>query len=330
MGETKAYPKDTAGRVLSENIPVFTEHTKADDAITELLKNTKRYATINYLYLTDANEKLTGVISIKNLLSLTQSELQKPLSDMAVKDVVSVHPYSHQERAAQLALKHNIKAVPVVSGEGQLLGVVESDTILSIMHEEKVEDLLRFAGITKQHVQLDNIISLSPMVSLKHRLPWLIAGLLGGLAIAQTIASFEQVLEKSVIIAAFIPMMVYMSNAVGQQVTAFMIRDSATTEKIPYMQYFVKHFTVVLLIALILSTLLFGFSYVLHGSFAISRVLGIAMFSTVLSSIITGFFIPFIFIRKNMDPANTSGPIGTVIQDFLSVLIYFLVAMALL
>ena len=173
-------------------------------------------------------------------------------------------------------------------------------------------------------------MSLSVSTSLKHRLPWIIIGLIGGLLIARTIGAYEQTLEKNLTIAAFIPLMVYMSNAVGQQVSAFVIRDSALNDNLPFTKYLIKQSILVFLIAIIMSLLLFSFGTFFYQDFTISRTLGIALFGTITSSIFTGLVIPYVFIRLKLDPANASGPVGTVVQDFLSVVIYFTIASSLL
>lgn len=322
--KNKSYPKGTAGNLLTSDVPIFKKSEKIIDVKSHVLTNSKNYTSINYVYIVESNNKLAGVASIKNILNTSDQDLEKPVFDLVGNQtLISVHPYSNQERAAQLAVKYNIKAMPVVDKEGIFLGTIDGDHILSIMHEEKVEDLLKFAGVFEETNHLDDFLSLPLLVSLKHRVPWLIIGLMGGLLISQLISFFETTLRDAVVIAAFIPMMVYMSNAVGQQVTALLIRDSALNSKLPYLKYFVKQFMSVIIIALLMSTLLFLSVLIIHNGFRIASAISLAMFCTVTSSILTGFVVPFIFIKLKQDPANTSGPIGTVIQDFLSVLIYF-------
>lgn len=324
MPDSKPYPKDTAGYSIDTEIPVFLRNETIQAATHKILKDIKKYKTINYIYLVDRDYKLCGVVSIKNLFDAEKENKEAHLETLAKdQSLITVHPYSHQERAAILAVRHNIKAIPVVDREGKLVGIIDNDKILSIMHQEKVEDLLKFAGISKYGANLDNFLQISLFTSLKHRLPWLIVGLVGGLCIAQLIAFFEESLEQTVVIAAFIPMMVYMSNAVGQQVTALLIRDSALNEKIPYLKYFLKQFASIVVIGLIVSMMLFASILFIHQDTQIAVALALAMFGTVSSSIVTGFLIPFVFIKLKSDPANSSGPVGTVIQDFFSVLIYF-------
>ncbi|MFO7892085.1 MAG: CBS domain-containing protein, partial [bacterium] len=231
MSDTKYYPKDTAGRLLTQEIPVYKEDTKINEVKKDFLSTVKEYATINYIYVVDSHKKLLGVVSMKNLFNTPEKDLNNPVKSLTEgQTLISVHPHTNQEKAAQLAIKYNIKSIPVVNKKGKLLGIINSDHILSIMYEEKVEDLLKFAGVSKGKENLDDFLSMPLINSLKHRIPWIIIGLVGGLLISQLITLFEETLRSGVIIAAFIPLMVYMSNAVGQQITALLIRDSALDE----------------------------------------------------------------------------------------------------
>lgn len=323
MQRNTAYPKDTVGRVLTTKVPVFPRKTTVEKAITEVTRNASDYATVNYIYLLGTEDTLIGVVSIKNLLAAAKSKLKTPLLQIADDAVVSVRPHTHQESAAHKALKYNIKAIPVVDAKDKFLGVVESDQILAIMHEEKTEDMLKLSGIATLPEHLDDIMSLSVFSALKHRLPWLVGGLAIELGIAQVITLFGTSVIQNVIVATFIPMMLYTSSAVSQQVMAFMARDSATREEVPYFRYFLRQFFVAGLIAIVTGLLLGVASFALYQDIVITQTLSAAMAGTVLSAVVTGFFIPFMFIKLEKDPANASGPMGTALQDLFSVLIYF-------
>lgn len=301
-----------------------------------LSKKSKDFDAIDYIYIIGQNDKLVGVVSVKELFENAAEKAEKRLKDIMTTDLITVHPHTSQEKTAHTALKHGIKAIPVVEKDHTLLGAVSHNQILSIMHREKEEDLLRLAGIYDYRAEnmsikkMDDVMKLPLWKSVKRRLPWLIIGTLGGLLMAQTISYFQTTLEKNVLIAAFIPLMVYLSNAVGQQITIFLIRDASHDHHIQYSKYFLRHFVIVLIIAFILGGLLTLFSLISHEDIRITTILGIGAFSTTLSAILTGFLIPFIFIKLRKDPANASGPVATVLQDLLSVLIYFLVASSLL
>ncbi len=336
MQKRQSYSKDAAIKVITPKIPVTLETASVYKALSMLSKKSKDFDTIDYIYITDKHNKLVGIVPIKKLFENATEKAERQLKDIMTTDLITVCPHTSQEKTAHMALKNGLKAIPITGKDRTLLGAVSHDQILSIMHREKEEDLLRLVGIYDYRAEdmdvgkMDNVMRLSLWKSVRRRLPWLIIGTLGGLLMAQTISYFQTTMEKNILIAAFIPLMVYLSNAVGQQITIFLIRDASHDHRINYFKYFLRHFVIVLVLALILGGLLALFSLVNHQDIKITAILGVGAFSTTLSAILTGFLIPFIFIKLKKDPANASGPVATVLQDLLSVLIYFLVASSIL
>ena len=179
--------------------------------------------------------------------------------------------------------------------------------------------------------QIDNTMRLKVGTSVRHRLPWLILGLLGGLLAAQIITAFETTLSRNILLASFIPLVVYISDAVGTQMEAFVIRDIAIHKGgIHFFKYFTKQFVIVTIIGVILASGLYLITLAIHANSKLSLAITLSMFFAIETSIITGIILPVFFRRLNLDPANASGPIATIVQDVLSVSIYFLVASNLL
>ncbi|MFA6307302.1 MAG: magnesium transporter [Patescibacteria group bacterium] len=325
---TTSFPKSSAGSLMTDSVPTTLSDSTIGSLEKYLLINTRNIQSINYVYVLGKNGVLNGVISIKEIFRQPKN---KRVDEVMIKDLVIAHPHTSQERVAYLALKHNIKAIPVVDKENKFLGVVLSDDILRIIYSEAQEDISHFAGVPNHvSVNIDDVTSLPLLVSLKHRLPWLIIGLLGGLLAARVIGLFENILAANIILAAFIPLVVYMASAVGTQVGFFIIRDLAIHSKINFLVYIWRQLKIILLIGVIISLTVWGITWVVYSDAMIAFVLGVAMFLAILSSIITGLFIPYAFSRLSLDPANASGPIATIIQDLMSVTIYLLVASSLL
>src|SRR3989339_140284 len=309
-----AYPPGSAGRLMIANVPVVLPDFSIKQTEELLLEKVKKFETVNYIYVAHKNGKLAGVISIKDILRQPKNAI---ISEVMIKDLILVHPYTDQERVVYLALKKNIKAVPVVDKEGIFLGIVPSDVILEIAYDEAGEDLLSLAGVTRLKInkKLDNTLELPLKTLLKHRLPWLFIGMLGGLLTAQIIGLFEITLAQNIILASFIPLIVYMGGATLAQTQAFFIRDIALSPKLNFAKYFFKQSAITLSIALFISAMLFIFGLLFFDNLEIVQVLAAALFAAILSSIISGLIIPFIFNSLKMDPANASGPIATIIQD---------------
>lgn len=321
------YPKQSAGRLLITNVPVTSPSAKISEVEKLLIDQIKNFETVNYVYVVDVSQKLVGVLSIKDIFR--QPKNLKVRAVMSRK-LIFAHPHTHQERVAYLALKNNLKSIPIVDKNNSFLGIMSSDTILNIVYDSASKQLLKLSHIQGQLEFTDDVLKLPISISLKHRLPWLIAGLLGGLVAAYVIGFFEPTLQKNLMLAAFIPLIVYMSGATSAQMIVFFIRDQTLNIKLPIFKYFLRQTTVVALLGLIISGLFFGVSFLIYKQLAISGILGIALFTAIFSSVITGLFIPYFFSQLKLDPANASGPIATIIQDILSIFIYFSIASILL
>lgn len=163
----------------------------------------------------------------------------------------------------------------------------------------------------------------SPLKSYSVRLFWLIVGLGGSLLISKFISSFEDILEKNVIIASFIPLIVYISDAVGTQMESVIIRAIAKEKSFKFVHFFKVQLFIVIFLALTVAVVSYLGSYLMYNQTQISLALSISVFSAIMSSLVTGLVIPYMFWRFHQDPAESSGPVGTIIQDGMSVLIYF-------
>jgi len=318
----------SASRIMTEKVPIIPLSSTIREAENMLEKEMEKFETINYIYVVDGRDrKLRGVLSIKDIFRQPKEKLVK---NVMRTGPITVRPHTHQERVAYLALKNNLKAIPVVDKDDNLLGVISNDVISSIIHNEASDDFLRMAGIHKYNIVLDNIFDLSIFQSFKHRFPWLFIGLLGGIAMSKIISVFEGTIEKNLILVAYIPLVVYMASAVGEQMRIFIVRDFAVNNKFDFYKYFFRHFCVVFLIGILSSITLYILNIFLYGNIEVSLVLSIALFMAILSSVFTGLLIPSLFEKIRIDPANASGPIATILQDATSVVIYFSIASILL
>jgi len=313
---------------MTDQVPVVGIDLNLSQAHSYLSKHAREFETVNYLYAVNGDRKLEGVFSIKDLLALPGETKVKDLC--LVQTLVKVHPEASQEEAANLALKHNLKAIPVVDKTGVFLGVLPNDIILHILNREFREDVFHLTGIHASHAEMDNIMEIPLILAVRHRLPWLIIGLAGGIFAAQVIGRFETMLQKNLILAAFIPLVVYISDAVGTQLEAFTIRDFALFKKLDLFGYFLKQLAIVFLVCVLLSLVFVPVSIFLGHGVRIAIVLGFTIVAAGMSSLFTGIIIPAVFRGFRLDPANASGPVGTIIQDILSVAIYFSIASRIL
>lgn len=170
---------------------------------------------------------------------------------------------------------------------------------------------------------------MSYLNEVKTRVTWLLIGLALSLGIAQVIEGFEATLKANLILATFIPLVVYMSDAVGTQMEAMVIRELNTPGKFHFTKFLRQQFVVVTLVAAIVGVIA-GLVVGWHDTPELGFVIGLSLVGGIMSSLVTGTVMPFIFWKMHDDPAEASGPIATVLQDLMSVLIFFLIARAVL
>jgi len=322
----KVYPPDSAGQRMIENVPLAFPEERILDVRKRIFGKAKEFGTLNYIYVVDKENKLVGVFSLKEIL---QKPEETKVGDLMIKEIIKAHPHTDQERVAILALTHNLKSIPVVDKENKFLGVVPSDTILDILHSEHVEDILRFAGIHKRDTFLE-IIKAPVKDLVRVRLPWLILGLFGGIFAAQIANFFETPLKSHFILAAFIPLIVYMADAVGTQTETLFIRGLAIDPRLIIKNYFFREIKIGFLIAISIGALLTLISSLWLGLPYIGLILGLSIFLTIISAMTIAIVIPWLLNRLKKDPALGSGPFATIITDVTSLIIYFSVATLLL
>lgn len=319
------YAPETAGAKMIKSVPVIRQDKKIKDARELLAK--KEIETINYFYVIDKKGKLSGVFSIKEIFRRPEDALVK---DIMTKKVVKAKAKTDQEKVARLALEHNHKSIPVVNRNEKLLGVVPSDVILDILHSEMSEDILKFAGISKDpQEQIEEINKAGTFKLVKLRIPWLIVGLLGGTLGARLVGIFKHVLDSYLILALFIPVMLYMAAAVGMQSQTLFIRRLVFERGLSFLKYLTRELKVGLLLALISGIIIFAVIYLGWQNPLFGFIIGLAMFTAMFIAIFVAVLIPWILYKFKKDPALGSGPFATAVQDILSLIIYFVISSSL-
>jgi magnesium transporter len=314
---------ETAGKLMFREMPTTTPDSTLRDVEKMLLKRTHRFETIGYIYVLNKKQELVGVLSLKDIFRKEKDTLVREIME---KKVVSVRSNTDQERVALLALRNNLKAVPVVDKESHILGVVPYHVILGVLHREGIEDTLRAAGIHKFKDPAVEIITAPVKTHVKKRLPWLMLGLLGGIIAALIVNSFESMLDKYILLAAFIPAVVYMADAVGAQAQTIFIRSMALDKKLNIGKYAFREVKVNLLLGIILGTLFYIVFAIFWSSSFFGLIIGASIFATVIVSMGISILLPFIFQKLNSDPAISSGPFATAVRDLTSLLVYFGIA----
>jgi magnesium transporter len=313
---------DVAGFIMLplDRVPIAKTTDRISEIENNLLKKIKDMDTINYIYIVDDQQKLKGVISIKDIFLRPKETL---VSEIMEKKMVKARLRTDQERVALSAIKCNLKAVPVVDKHDKLLGIVSSDTILDILYKEATEDIFYLAGVRKFDETFIDVTKSPAKAIIFARFPWLLVGLAGGIIAARILGFFETTLETQIIFAFFIPVMLYMANAVAIQSQTIFIRSLTINPKLEAKVYLPKEIKVGGLIALICAALLTLFSFLWQASALLGVILGISMFFSITWAVLLSIFVPWLLRKLRKDPALGSGPLGTILNDVSTLVIYF-------
>lgn len=319
---------DAIGMHATKKVPVADKNDTIGDVKRRLLESTKAFDTINYIYVLSKKGKLKGVLSIREVL---RGDVDQKVSKvMQKKDLIVAHPNTDREKVAHIALKNSLKAVPIVDDKNTFLGVVPSDSILSILDQESEEDLLKFAGIILGENHPEEQSNLPVYKSFISRIPWIVFGMVGGTITATLIGNFQSILSQNLILASFIPLVAYVANAVGNQTQMVLIRDLAVRTKIDTSTYWVKQFIISILIAFACWLTIILITSLVWQETYLGVVVGLSIFIAIITATFLAMLIPYTLKKLRFDPAIGSGPFTTVIQDLLSIMIYFTIASMML
>jgi len=281
-------------------------------------------ASLELVLATDAHGRLVGAARLARIVALDPGD---PIDKALERDFPRVRPNTDQERAASLALHHGVDALPVVDAEGCVLGVMPSQAIMQVLRREHVEDLHVLAGIQRESSQARHAIEDPPMRRVRHRLPWLLAGLGGAAVATMAMAGFEATLSAHIAVAFFVPGIVYLADAIGTQSEAVAVRGlSLTRSGIAHLLG--GELRTGMGIGASLGLVSFLPIWVVFGDARLAGAVAAAIFAAGSMAAALGLMLPWWLARLGRDPALGSGPIATVIQDILSLLVYFAVVRA--
>ena len=320
--EIMSYPVDSAGSIMTINVFTLHQNTLAHEAIKELQSQGKS-EMVFYLYVTDDDNRLTGVISLRDLVTIPP---ESSLTDIMTKNVVSVRPETDQEEVAKIVARYNYLAIPVVGVDDSMLGIVTVDDVVDVIREEATEDFLQMAGAGKDR----EILLKSSWENVKSRFPWLFASWVGGVLAAFIIGKFEHMLETTVALAAFIPVIIGMGGNVGTQSSTIVVRGMAMgrVEAGGELKLVFKELRVGLILGILYGMLLGGFTLLpfVKAPASLGIIVGFSICSSMLIASCVGTVVPLILQKIDVDPAIATGPFVTTSIDILGVTLYFLIA----
>ncbi|MEJ2724504.1 MAG: magnesium transporter [Deltaproteobacteria bacterium] len=304
---------DLVGDLPAERAKEIIESVEAGVSI-ELKK--LLVENVYYLFVVDDFRRLVGVVSLKDLVV---EPPERKIRDIMNPEVISTYVYRDQEEVAHLVKKYDLVAVPVVDEKQRLVGRITHDDIIDVIEEEADEDMALMAGVIRQEVAEDSAIKIS-----RARLPWLMAGLFGGIVAAVVIDQFESSLEKIIALSFFFPVIMALGGNTGIQAATVAVRGLATGD-ISLMNIG-KRIWVELKVAfvngLVCGLMLGAIVGYWLSDFFLGAVISFSLVAIVINSGLIGAAVPLALKRLKVDPALATGPFVTTSNDIFSLLIY--------
>ncbi len=317
--ELLTYDENSAGGLMAKELVKVNENWNVTECVREMRVQAENVTRVHSIYVVDNDDKLKGRLSLKDLL-VTPTKTH--ISEVYIPKVDAVNVNDKAEDVALIMQKYDLEAIPVVDNENHLLGRITIDDIVDVIKEEAEKDYQLAAGITED-VEADDTI----LEHTRARLPWLFLGLLGGIGAAAIMGGFEEMIEKHAILFFFTPLIAAMAGNVGVQSSAIIVQGLANNDlKGSISNRLLKEFSLSIVNGLILSILLFVFTWFLYDNIKTSSAISISLLAVIIMAGFIGTFIPLFLDKRGIDPAIATGPFITTSNDIFGILIYFMIA----
>ncbi|MBN3942149.1 MAG: magnesium transporter [Nostoc sp.] len=321
------YEADTAGRIMTLELISLKENLTVSQALERIRNLANASEMIYYLYVMDAARRLTGIVSLRELVT---SQPEQIIGEIMTRDVVFVYTDTDQEEVARLIQRYDFLAVPVVDREQLLVGIVTVDDVIDILQQETTEDIYALGGGVQSGG--DNYFQMNLLEIARKRVVWLLVLLVTNTVTGTIIKSQEDILTKVVTLTAFIPLLTGTGGNVGAQSSTVVIRGMNTDEirSLGALQVIGREAIAGALLGGMLGTIATVWAYFLQGRLEVAIAVGTSLVAISILASISGSALPFLFRYLRLDPALMSAPFITTAVDVVGVLIYFNLARVIL
>jgi magnesium transporter len=331
----EAYPADSAGGIMTTEAIALPEMMTAERAVAELRRIGKQVEQVYYVYAVDESNRLTGVLSMRDLIFAAPDQ---PLHAIKKPDVISVGVSMDQEDVACVLRRHGYLALPVVDNDQTLLGVITADDLADVAEEEATEDIQKIGGTEALHAPYFDV-GLASM--LRKRGGWLSVLFLGEMLTASAMGFFESAIQRAAMVALFVPLIISSGGNSGSQATTILIRSLALGEVFlrDWWRIALREMTTGVILGLFLGLLgalrillwyYFGWHSYGGHPYRMAATIWISLTGVVAFGSVVGSMLPLIMHRIGVDPASASAPFVATLVDVTGLVIYFLIAIAIL
>ena len=332
------YPENSAGSIMTTEYVSLRPHMTVEEAILRIRRQGVDKETIYTCYVTAKDRTLLGLVTVKDLLLCDDDEMKiEELMQENVADMICVKTKTDQEEVALMFNKYNFLAIPVVDGEGRMVGIVTFDDAMDVMEEEATEDMELMSGMTPSEKPY---LKSSAFDLFKNRIPWLMLMMVSATFTGLIMTAFEDALAAQIALSAFIPMLMGTGGNSGSQSSVTVIRGLSLGE-LDFRDIGVilwKEIRTALMCGVALAVVCFGkiwlIDHLLMGNNNITLMVDLvvccALCVTVVMAKVVGCLLPMAAKAVKLDPAVMASPFISTIVDALSLLVYFMFAKMLL
>ena len=321
------YEAETAGRLMTTEFVDLKEFHSAAQALAIVRRRARDTETIYSLYVTDGSRHLTGILSLRDLVT---ADPEARIGDVMTRDVVSVGTDTDQEEVARAIQRYDFLAVPVVDREQRLVGIVTVDDVIDVIEQEATRDL--YAAGAVQAGDEDDYFQSNLFTVARRRVVWLLVLLVANSGTSAVIAAQESVLKQVVVLAAFIPLLIGTGGNVGAQSSTVVIRG-LSTQRIQAMgawRAIWREAVAGALLGLLMVLAVVPWAAYVAGSWGVATAAGLSLVAITTLAATAGAALPLLFDRFGLDPALMSAPFIATATDVAGVFIYLQTASWLL
>ena len=320
------YPENSAGSIMTSEYVALRAAMNVQDAFQYIRQHGVDKETIYTCYVIDEKRKLIGVITLKDLL---MNPYEAVIRDIMDDNVIQVTTTEDSEEVSQLFNRYDLLALPVVDSESRLVGIVTVDDAVDVTEQEATEDFETMGGM---HHSEKTYLKTSVREMSRNRIVWLLVLMISGMITGGILTRFEAAISAMPLLVTFIPMLTDTGGNAGSQSSTMVIRGLATGDltirDLPRVIW--KELRVALTVGTVLSAVNFvriGWQY---GNWTVGLAVALTMMCTVIMAKVIGGLLPILANAVHIDPAIMAAPLITTIVDACSLVIFFVIAMAML
>ena len=330
MEQLLRYPADTAGGIMQTEHVAVPEGIRVEQAIEMVRSHSEEVPDLHNVFVTDHEQRLIGVLPLRKLILARPGELVDKVMD---RQVISARVDLDQERVAQIFKRYDVVSIPVIDADGKLLGRITVDDVVDVLEEEATEDIYTIAGVQSSATEKINLVSDPVLKRVRLRFSWILITLTFELFVALVISKlFVTTIEKLAILTAFIPVIIAIAGNVGLQSSTLVVRSIALgtislsrTGRIIFSETRTG-FSLGLICGSITGTV--GFLINMKNPEVLQLVFSVfvGMVSALTAAATIGTVEPLVLHKLKQDPAVSSGPLITAVNDLMGTTMYLLVA----